>query len=108
MVLILPEGRRVLLPGSKAFWIRGIRQGRPTYQLRRIKNAGEGLACLSTIAHVAAVERFSAGSMARARYLGALTPSSALLSVAKDTRDPFPSVIRNQHPMKDDAFTGMT
>jgi hypothetical protein len=49
-----------------------------------------------------------AGSMARARSLGALTASSALFSVAKDTRDPFPSVIRNQHPMKDDAFTGMT
>jgi hypothetical protein len=46
--------------------------------------------------------------MARARYLGALTASSVLLSVAKGTRDPFPSVIRNQHPMKDDAFTGMT
>ena len=31
-----------------------------------------------------------------------------LVLSCKDTRHPFRSVIRNQHPMKDDAFTGLT
>ena len=36
--LIRPEGRRSPLPGSRALRIRSIRQGPPTYKLKRIKN----------------------------------------------------------------------